>query len=134
MPGTMDSTHRSNRIQRLPDQVARLVPDAITASVILAVAMLAISLGLGNPLTRILDAYHQGLWMLLQFTMQMTLIIVLSSALAATPFFRRGVAALARLPQTPKQFVALAFLAGGAASYLYWGLGYALGPMIAIFF
>jgi short-chain fatty acids transporter len=130
----MDSTHLSNRIQRLPDQVARLVPDAITASVILAVTMLAIALTLGNPLTRILDAYHQGLWMLLQFTMQMTLIIVLSSALAATPFFRRGVAALARLPQTPKQFVALAFLAGGAASYLYWGLGYALGPMIAIFF
>jgi short-chain fatty acids transporter len=111
-----------------------VVPDAITASVILAVTMLAIALGLGNPPTRILDAYHQGLWMLLQFTMQMTLIIVLSSALAATPVFRRAVAALARLPRTPKQFVVLAFLSGGAASYLYWGLGYALGPMIAIFF
>jgi short-chain fatty acids transporter len=30
--------------------------------------------------------------------------------------------------------VALAFLASGTASYLYWGLGYGLGPMIAIFF
>jgi short-chain fatty acids transporter len=134
MLGTMESIQRSNRIQRLPDLIARLVPDAITASVILAVAMVAIALMLGNSPARILDAYHQGLWMLLQFTMQMTLIIVLSSALAATSFFRRGVSVLARVPRTPKQFVVLAFLAGGAASYLYWGLGYALGPMIAIFF
>jgi len=28
----------------------------------------------------------------------------------------------------------VAFLAAGTASYIYWGLGYALGPMIAIFF
>jgi short subunit fatty acids transporter len=35
---------------------------------------------------RVIDAYHQGLWMLLPFTMQMTLILVLSLALATTPF------------------------------------------------
>ncbi len=125
------STHWT---QRVPDLIARLVPDAVTASVILTLAMLAIALALGNPFTRILDAYHQGLWMLLQFTMQMTLIIVLSAALAVTPFFRKAVASLARAPRTPRQIIALAFLASGTASYVYWGLGYALGPMIAIFF
>ena len=56
-----------------------------------------IALALGNPIVRILDSYHQGLWMLLPFTMQMTLIIVLSAAVAVTPFFRRAIAALARL-------------------------------------
>jgi short-chain fatty acids transporter len=130
----MDSTQRNRRLQEIPDLIARLVPDAITAGLILTLTMVVLALALGNPLTRILDAYHQGLWMLLQFTMQMTLIIVLSAALAVTPFFRRGVAALARIPRTPRQIVALAFLAAGTASYVYWGLGYALGPMIAIFF
>ena len=120
--------------QETPDVIARLVPDAVTASVILTFTMVGLALALGNPVTRILDAYHQGLWMLLQFTMQMTLIIVLSAALAVTPFIRRAVAGLARLPRTPRQVVALAFLAAGTASYLYWGLGYALGPMIAVFF
>jgi short-chain fatty acids transporter len=72
--------------------------------------------------------------MLLPFTMQMTLIIVLSSALGATPLLRRAIAALARVPKTTNQIVALAFLSSGAASYLYWGLGYALGPIIAIHF
>src|SRR6516225_7592090 len=128
------SPARSRRVQELPDIIARMVPDAVTASVILTLTIVALALALGNPVTRVLDAYHQGLWMLLQFTMQMTLIIVLSAALAITPFFRKAIAGLASLPRTPRQVVTLAFLAVGSASYLYWGLGYALGPMIAIFF
>jgi len=130
----MNASERNGRLQQVPELIARLVPDAITASLILTLTMVVLALALGNPLSRILDAYHQGLWMLLQFTMQMTLIIVLSAALAVTPFFRRAVAALARLPKSPRQVVALAFVAAGTASYLYWGLGYALGPMIAIMF
>src|SRR5438105_5308391 len=120
--------------QRLPDLISQLVPDAVTTSVVLTLVMVAIALGMGNPLPKVMEAYHQGLWMLLPFTMQMTLIIVLSAALAGTPLFCRGIAGLARLPKTPKQVVALAFISGGAAAYLYWGLGYALGPMIAIYF
>jgi short-chain fatty acids transporter len=123
-----------NRWYRFPDLISRLVPDAITTSVLLTLTMVAIALAMGNPLARVMDAYHQGLWMLLPFTMQMTLIIVLSSAMAATPLFRRAIAALARLPRTPRQMVALAFLTSGTSAYVYWGLGYALGPMIAIYF
>ena len=130
----MDSIERTRRLQEIPELISRLVPDAITASVILTVITAAGALALKNAPARILDAYHQGLWMLLQFTMQMTLIIVLSAAMAATPFFRRAVGRLARVPRSPRQFVALAFLVAGSSSYVYWGLGYALGPMIVIFF
>lgn len=134
MPSTMSVNPPTNRLQRLPDIISQFVPDAITASVLLTVTMVAIALAMGNPLTRVMDAYHQGLWMLLAFTMQMTLIIILSAALAGTPAFCRAIAALARLPKTPRQVVALAFLTSGVAAYVYWGLGYALGPMIAIYF
>jgi short-chain fatty acids transporter len=114
--------------------MSRCVPDAITAGVILTFLTLAIALVLGNSPARAMDAYHQGLWMLLPFTMQMTLILVLSLALSTTPFFRRAIARLARIPKTRNQFIGLAFLIGGLTSYLYWGLGYALNPMIAIYF
>ena len=130
----MDEQLHDRRLDRYSHWVAGWVPDAITASVILTLLMFALALALGNPTGRVMDAYHQGLWMLLPFTMQMTLIIVLSSALGATPFLRRAIAALARVPKTTNQIVALAFLSAGAASYLYWGLGYALGPIIAIHF
>jgi len=66
--------------------------------------------------------------------MQMTLILVLSLALATTPFFRGLIARLSRLPRSRNQFIALAFLTCGATSYAYWGLGYALNPMVAIYF
>src|SRR5688572_18096493 len=72
--------------------------------------------------------------MLLPFTMQMTLIIVLSSALAATPFLRRAVAKLSRFPKTTAQIVAAAVLLSAIASYFYWGLGFALSPVIAVYF
>jgi short-chain fatty acids transporter len=114
--------------------MARWVPDAITAGAILTVVTVGVALALGNSVTKVLDSYHQGLWMLLSFTMQMTLILVLSMALAATPFLRHAIARLAQVPKTRNQCIALAFMACGITSYLYWGLGYALNPMIAIYF
>jgi len=125
---------RDRELDRFANLMSRWVPDAITAGVILSFFTLAIALALGNPIPRALEAYHQGLWMLLPFTMQMTLILVLSLALATTPFFRGIIARLARLPKSRNQFVALAFLTCGATSYAYWGLGYALNPMVAIYF
>src|SRR5260370_18723663 len=114
--------------------MSRWVPDATTAGVVLTFLTLAIAVALGNSLGQVMDAYHQGLWMLLSFTMQMTLILVLSLALAATPLFRRAIARLARIPNTRTQFITLAFLTGGLTAYVYWGLGYALNPLIAIYF
>ena len=125
---------RDRELDRFANLMSRWVPDAITAGVILSFFTLAIALALGNPIPRALEAYHQGMWMLLPFTMQMTLILVLSLALATTPFFRGIIARLARLPKSRNQFVALAFLTCGATSYAYWGLGYALNPMVAIYF
>ena len=62
--------------------VERLVPDAITTSVILLIGVSIISLSIGNSVTETVDAYYKGLWMLLAFTMQMTLIMTLSLILA----------------------------------------------------
>lgn len=125
---------RERGLESFAGVMSRWVPDAITAGAFLTLVTVALALVLGNPLSRVFDAYHQGLWMLLPFTMQMTLILVLSLALAATPIFRRAIARLARIPNTRNQFIVLAFVSCGVTSYLYWGLGYAINPMIAIYF
>ncbi len=131
---TIDEQVSGRWLDRFSYRIARLVPDAVSVSVILTILMGIVALSLGNSFERVIDAYHQGLWMLLPFTMQMTLIIVLSSVLAATPFLRRLIARLACIPATSRQVVALVFCCSGVASYCYWGLGYALGPVIAIHF
>ena len=81
-----------------------------------------------------MDAYYRGLWNLLTFTMQMTLILVLSLILGATPAFRRIIAMVSRLPRTQVQVVVLAVLTGGVVAYLNWGLSIALSPVIATLF
>ncbi|MEP7270807.1 MAG: TIGR00366 family protein [Acidobacteriota bacterium] len=114
--------------------IARFVPDAITACVFLMVLLFLAALALGNSVTRVRDAYYQGLWMLLPFTMQMTLIIVLSSVLGSTTVFRKAVIALSRIPRTTNQVVMIGALLTALLSYFYWGLGIALGPIIAVYF
>jgi short-chain fatty acids transporter len=127
-------TPESRGLERFAWWMGRVVPDAITACAMLGRALAAAALAVGHSAAQTLEAWYQGLWMLLPFTMQMTLIIVLSASLASTPVCRRGVAALARLPRTPHQVVASAVLLTAAASYLYWGLGIVLGPIVAIAF
>src|SRR5690242_4281938 len=113
--------------------MGRFVPDAITACVGLMIVLALAALGLGTAPSALMDAYYRGLWMLLPFTMQMTLIIVLSSALGSTAFFRALLRTLARWPKTANQVVILAVLITGIAAYMYWGLGIALGPIIAVY-
>jgi short-chain fatty acids transporter len=110
------------------------VPDAAASSVIMLVVLVGISLALGDSFLTSVDAYYRGLWMLLPFSMQMTLILVLSSVLSMTDAFRRAVRYLAALPRTTTQVIALAVLVNSVLSYLYWGLSLAMGPLIAVYF
>jgi short-chain fatty acids transporter len=130
MAPTMEDTW----LERFSRFIARVVPDAITAGVFLTLLVAVVAIALGNSVLTVVDAYYQGLWMLLSFTMQMTLIVVLSSALSVTPALRKTIAALARMPRTANQMVITAFLANGICAYFYWGLGYAMGPIIAVLF
>lgn len=121
-------------LDRFAKLMGRIVPDAITACVILMIILFAAALALGASFQKALEAYYQGLWMLLPFTMQMTLIVVLSSTLGSTPFFRNSVLKLAQVPKTANQVVMLSVLITAVASYFYWGLGIALGPIVAVYF
>lgn len=114
--------------------MGRFVPDAITAAILMIFLLFFVSLGLGNSFSISMEAWYKGLWMLLPFTMQMTLIIVLSSVVGQTLVFRAIVRKLSSLPRNTAQVVIVAVLLNGILSYFYWGLGVALGPIIAVFF
>jgi short-chain fatty acids transporter len=112
----------------------RLVPDAITTCVLLMIMLIALALSLGAGVSATIDAYYRGLWNLLSFTMQMTLVLVLSLILGATPVFKQAIHTAAQWPVTRTQVVVGAVLAGALVAYLNWGLSIALSPVIAIQF
>src|SRR3970040_1414650 len=92
-----------DRLTRFALTLGRIIPDALTTSVVLLVLVFLVALLMGNSLWTTMDAYYRGLWMLLQFTMQMTLILVLSTTLGAAAPFRRMVIRLSRLPASTTQ-------------------------------
>ncbi len=106
-----------DRVSRFAQGLGTLVPDAMSASVILLLIVAAAALAFGNTFTAITDAYYRGLWMLLPFTMQMTLILVLSTVVSGTTVFRRLVVSLARWPRTLTQVIALSVVLEAALSY-----------------
>jgi short-chain fatty acids transporter len=125
---------RKNWIDRVAQAMERLVPDAITTAILMMVVLFLLSLALGASATTTMDAYYRGLWSLLAFTMQMTLILVLSLILGSTPVFKGLVLSVSRLPRTTAQVVTLAVLSAAFISYLNWGLAIALTPIVAIHF
>src|SRR5688572_9340055 len=122
---------RSTKLERFSVWMGHAVPDALTASVIFLFVIVAATFLIGTPAASVMDAYYRGLWMLLPFTMQMTLIIVLGSALSASSAVRRLVVTVSRLPTSAKGVVSGAVLMAAGVSYLHWGLGYSLAPVIA---
>lgn len=123
-----------DRLTRMVRLVGAFIPDATAMAVFMLAGLAALALALGNSTTEVADAFYRGLWMLLPLSMQMTLVLLLSGAMAATPLFRRLILRLAELPRSTFQVFLVAVLLSGAMSYLYWGLIFALGPMIAVHF
>lgn len=125
---------RDDWLSRYSRVMARFVPDAISTVAVMVVILFVLALALGNGTSATLDAWYRGLWMLLPFTMQMTLVLLLGCVLAATPQFRKLVVAISRLPRTSTQVIIASVLCVAAISYLNWGLALALGPIIAVHF
>jgi len=135
MSGPPEPTPTSDDwLTRFSQFIGRIIPDAMSTAIGMLLLLALWALAIGNSGNAILDAFYRGLWMLLPFTMQMALILVLSSTLGAAPIFKSSVARLSRLPKTRGQVIAMSCLVVACLGYLFWGLAMALGPVVSIYF
>lgn len=79
----------------------------------------------------VVEHWGGGVWNLLAFAMQMALVLVCGSALAAAPAVKRSIAALARVPKTPAAAIALVTVVSALACWLNWGFGLIVGVIFA---
>ncbi len=128
----MEAALSQDRLFRIATFIGNFVPDAMTMAILLMAMLGAVALLMGDPPLKVMGAYYEGLWMLLPFTMQMTLILVLGSALATTRFFRRMIRVLSNLPRSEGQTVALSMATTCCLAYCFWGLNLALAPLVAV--
>ena len=112
--------------------VQRWLPEPFIFAILLTVVAAAVAMGVcSQSLVEVLEHWGGGVWNLLAFAMQMALVLVCGSALAAAPAVKRGIDALARLPKSPAAAIALVTVVSALACWLNWGFGLIVGVVFA---
>ena len=112
--------------------VQRYLPEPFIFAIILTfvAALLAMPICHQTPL-EVVEHWGSGVWNLLAFAMQMALVLVCGSALAAAPVVKRGISALASVPKTPSAAIAIVTGVSAVACWLNWGFGLIVGVIFA---
>lgn len=112
--------------------VQRWLPEPFIFAILLtfAAAILAMPICRQTPL-EVVENWGGGVWNLLAFAMQMALVLVCGSTLAAAPSVKRGISALARIPKSPAGAIALVTVISALACWLNWGFGLIVGVIFA---
>ncbi len=112
--------------------VQRFLPEPFIFAVILTVVAFLIAMPVcrQTPL-EVVEHWGNGVWSLLAFAMQMALVLVCGSALAAAPVVKKGISALASLPKTPAGAIAVVTGVSAVACWLNWGFGLIVGVIFA---
>jgi short-chain fatty acids transporter len=118
--------------EAIADRVERWMPSPFLFAIILTyVAALTAFLSEGSGLREIASAWYGGFWSLLQFAMQMVLILVTASVVAYHPRVKGMITRLVRLPRSGRQAVLLVAVGAILASWISWGLGLIFGAILA---
>jgi len=112
--------------------VQRWLPEPFIFAIILTLvaACLAIPICRQTPI-EVVENWGGGVWNLLAFAMQMALVLVCGSTLAAAPAIKRAISSIAAIPKTPASAIALVTGVSALACWINWGFGLIVGVIFA---
>ena len=112
--------------------VQKYLPEPFIFAVILTLAAFLIAMPVCHQTPmEVIEHWGNGVWSLLSFAMQMALVLVSGSALAAAPSIKKGISALAAKPETPAGAIALVTVVSALACWINWGFGLIVGVIFA---
>lgn len=118
--------------EAIADRVERWMPGPFLFAIILTyVAGAAAFVSEGAGPIEVAEAWYGGFWSLLEFAMQMVVILATGTVVAYHPRVRAGILGLVRLPRSGPQAVVLVGLGAMLAAWVSWGLGLILGAILA---
>src|ERR1039458_7673313 len=100
----------------------RWFPEPLIFALIGIVVVFGVGLLLHQSPAKLAIQGGKNFWTLVPFTMQMVMIIIGGYVVASTPIVYRAIRALAGIPKTPRQAVALVALFSMLTSLISWGL------------
>lgn len=112
--------------------VQRFLPEPFIFAVILTFVAFVVAIPVcDQTLVEAVENWGNGVMSLLAFSMQMALVLVCGSALAAAPSVKRGISRLASQPKTPAGAIAFVSAISSVACWLNWGFGLIVGAILA---
>jgi short-chain fatty acids transporter len=124
-------TGKSKLTDHFTEFAERWVPDSYVIALVLSVVAVILAL-LFTPSTpyKVVQAWGKGFWTLLEFSMQMSLIVITGYALATTPLCKKLIVGICNKPTTAPQVYLAAVLISSVAFYLNWGFGLIFAALI----
>lgn len=117
---------------RLTAWTERWIPDAfIFALLATLIVFTAALLWTPSSLTEVVDAWGNGFWDLIPFTLQMSLIIITGHVLATSAPVGKVIRSIAGWPRTPKGAVALVTFFALVTSWFNWGFSLIFSAVLA---
>ena len=98
------------------------IPDPFVFAIVLTIVIAIMAVSLTNAsLNNVIDDWYKGFWMLLEFGMQMVLILATGYSIALSPIISKLIDKLARLAKTPGSVYVLVMIIGGLFTLISWG-------------
>jgi short-chain fatty acids transporter len=122
----------SKRFQFAAD---RFIPTSFVFCVVLTfiVAAMALILTPAGGLN-VIEYWYNGLWSMISFAFQMTIMVVITSAVAKAPVVERLLSRIARVPKTPKAAYVVLIVVTCIAGYINWAFAVILAPILSMSF
>lgn len=112
--------------------VQKYLPEPFIFAIILTLVAMIVAMPVCHQTPReVITNWGDGVWSLLDFAMQMALVLVCGSTLATAPVIKKVIGKLASLPKTPAGAIALVTLISAIACWLNWGFGLIVGVVFA---
>jgi short-chain fatty acids transporter len=119
-------TRASNKMMQ------RYLPDPFIFVILLTGVVFILGLIItGQSPVKMVSYWGDGFWKLLEFSMQMVLILVTGYVLASSPFFKKMLRKLAAFAKTPGQAIISVTIVALAASWINWGFGLVIGAIFS---
>ncbi|MEA0565760.1 short-chain fatty acid transporter [Lysinibacillus irui] len=110
----------------------KYLPDPYIFVTILTVLVLLLGVSLTDSSPLEMVTYWGGnFWKLLEFTMQMVIVLAAGHILANSPIFKKGLSAVASKIKTPSMSIIIVTFISLIACWINWGFGLVIGALFA---
>ena len=110
----------------------RYLPDPLIFVILLT--LLAYVLGMittGSTPLQMATFFGDGFWGLMEFTVQMSMVLLTGHVMAKSSPFKKLLSKLAKIPKSSGQAIILVSIVAALASFINWGFGLVIGVLIA---